>query len=50
MIKIVNMGTGRTLELTLGAVETAKTADTVVLQTSKVEAAQYFEELNISFS
>lgn len=49
MIKIVNMGTGRTLELTLGAVETAKTADTVVLQTSKVEAAQYLEELNISF-
>ena len=49
MIQIVSMGTGDPLQLTLGALEAARHAHPLILQTGKVPVAQYFSELGFPF-
>ncbi|MBP3940326.1 MAG: hypothetical protein J6D00_02375 [Christensenellaceae bacterium] len=43
------MGTGRHETLTLGVLEAAKQAERLVLQTGKVETAEYLAEIGLSF-
>ena len=49
MITIVNMGIGSADTLTLAAVKLAKNAQTVILQTEKVDTAEYLKGEGVNF-